>query len=115
MISYYYWLPRYDLTPTLFIFIYDSFYYFIILVSIDLLVNCHVCLTLFSRDFVFRDLEGCFRYFYRTFPMSNLTPGPDLVFHRPAFPNKESHLGFAFLFCFPFKNKTKVSGDSKSF
>ena len=115
MIAHYYLLPRYDLTPTLFILIHDSFYYLIILVFIDFLVNCHVCLTLFSRDFVFRNLEGCFRYFYHTFPMSNLTPGPDLVFHRPAFLNKESHLGFSFLFCFSLKNKTKISDDSKSF
>ena len=27
----------------------------------------------------------------------------------------ESHLGFSFLFCLPFKNKTKISGASKSF
>ena len=32
------------------------------------------------------------------------------------FQNKESHLGFSFLFCLPFfKNKTKISDDSKSY
>ena len=51
MIGHYYLLLRYDLTPVLFIFIYDSFYYLIIsLVFIDFLVNRHVCFTLISRD-----------------------------------------------------------------
>ena len=32
---------------------HDSFYYLIIsLVSIDFLINCHICLTLFSRDLI---------------------------------------------------------------
>ena len=53
--------------------------------------------------------------FYCTFPIGNLTLGPDSMFHKPIFLNKESHLGFYFLFCFPFKNKTKISGDSNSF
>ena len=35
----------------------------------------------------FRDLEGCYG-FYRTFPISNLTPEPDPVFHRPHFPKQ---------------------------
>ena len=35
----------------------------IILVSIDLLVNYHVCVTLFSRDPIFRNLEGCYGLF----------------------------------------------------
>ena len=63
----------------------------------------------------FRVLEGCYG-FYRTFSISNLTPKPKFgFFHKPPFPNKESHLKFSFLFCFPFKNKTKISGNSKSF
>ena len=62
------------------------------------------------------DLEGCYGL-YRTFPISNLTPSPDLVFFIDhIFQNKESHLGFSFLFCFSLKkNKTKISDDSKSF
>ena len=53
MIVHYYLLLRYDLTPTLLIFMHDSLYYLIIsLVSIDFLINCHTCLTLFSRDFI---------------------------------------------------------------
>ena len=44
-------LLRYDLTPTLLILMHDSFYYLTIsLVYIDFLINCCICLTLFSRD-----------------------------------------------------------------
>ena len=54
--------------------------------------------------------------FHRTFPISNLTPGPRLGFPRLAFSYQESHLGFFFLILFfPFKIKTKISGDSKPF
>ena len=78
MIAHYYLLPRYTLTPTLLILIHDSFYYLIILlVSINFLVNYHVYFTLLSRD----ELRGVFRSFYRTFSISNLTSGPDSIFH----------------------------------
>ena len=54
--------------------------------------------------------------FHRTFPISNLTPGPRLDFPKPAFSYHKSHLGvFLSYFVFPFKIKTKISGDSKPF
>ena len=69
----------------------------IMLISIDFLTNCHDCRL------------------YRTFLISNLTLGPFLVFYRSHFPNKELYLEFSFLFCLPFKNKTKISGVSSHF
>ena len=59
--------------------IMNYFWTMIVLVSMDLLVNCHVCFTLFSRDPFLRGLEGCYGL-YRTFPISNLIPGPKLRF-----------------------------------
>ena len=51
MIALYYLLLRYDLIHTLLILMHHSIYYLIILlVSIDFLINCHTCFTLFSRD-----------------------------------------------------------------
>ena len=83
-----------------------SFDYFV-------LIDIH-SVSIFDQT-VCRDLEG--RYgLYHTFPISNLTSmGIFGFFHKSHFPNKESHLGFSFLFCLPFKNKTKISGNSKSF
>ena len=53
---------------------------------------------------------------HRTFPISNLTLGLKLGFSQTCFSFQELHLRF-FLsnFVFPLKNKTKISGDSKSF
>ena len=79
----------------------------------SILIDCHVSFILLVETRL-RDLEGCYG-FCRTFPISNLTPEPDPIFVDHLFQNKESHLGFSFLFCLPFKNKTKISGDSKSF
>ena len=59
----------------------------IILVSIDLLVNCHVYFTLFSKDPFFRSLEGCYGL-YHTFPISNLIPEPRLRFFTDSFSKK---------------------------
>ena len=68
-------------------------------VFIDSLIDCHVSFISLVETRL-RDLEGCYG-FYRTFPISNLTPEPDPVFHRPTFfQNKESHLGFFFLILF---------------
>ena len=54
-----------------------------------------------SRD-PFRDLEGCYGL-YRTFPISNLTPEPDLVFHRPPFPKQGvTFRVFLSYFVYPF-------------
>ena len=62
-----------------------------------------------------RDLEGCYGP-YRTFLISNLTPEPDPVFRRSPFPKPGVALRvFLSYFVYPFKNKTKISGDSKSF
>ena len=84
MIVHYYSLLRYDFTLTLFIFMHDSFYYLIIsLISINFFINFHTCFTLFSRP-VFMDLGGCYGL-YRTFPTSNLTPGPRLGFSQTCF------------------------------
>ena len=47
---------------------------------------------------------------YRTFPIGNLTSGPRFGFFRPAF-----RVFFLSYFVFPFKIKTKISGDSKPF
>ena len=53
---------------------------------------------------------------YRTFPIGNLTSEPKLCFLILAFSYQESYLGFFFLILFfPFKIKTKISGDSKPF
>ena len=64
--------------------IITCFWYIIILVSIDLLVNCHVCFTLFSRDSFLRGLKGCYGL-YCTFPISNLTPEPRFGFSQTVF------------------------------
>ena len=82
--AYHYLLLRYDPTPTLLILMHDSFYYLIIsLISINFFINFHTCFTLFSRP-VFMDLGGCYGL-YRTFPTSNLTPGPRLGFSQTCF------------------------------
>ena len=61
MIVHYYLLSRYTLIPTLSILIHDSFYYLIISVLlINFLINCHIYLTLFSRNSFLRGLEGCY-------------------------------------------------------
>ena len=53
-------------------------------VSIVFLTNCHdCCILLVETDF--RDLEECYGL-YRTFPISNLTSEPNLIFHIPLFP-----------------------------
>ena len=63
----------------------------------------------------FRDLEGYYGL-HRTFPISNLTPEPDPVFRRSPFPKPRVALRvFLSYFVYPFKNKTKISGDFKSF
>ena len=54
-------------------------------VFIDLFINCHNCFILLVERPIFRDLEGCYGI-YRTFPINNLTPKPDPIFHRPPFP-----------------------------
>ena len=59
--------------------IMTCFWTLIILVSIDFLVNCHACFTLFSRDPFFKSLEGCYSL-YHTFPISNLIPEPSFGF-----------------------------------
>ena len=52
---------------------------------------------------------------YRTFPTSNLTPEPDPVFRRPSIPKYGvTFRVFLSYFFYPFKNKTKISGDFKS-
>ena len=79
--------------------IMTCFWFVITLVSIDFLTNCHVCFILLVETHFSKDLEGCYGL-YRIFPISNLTPEPDPIFHRPTFPNKESHLGFLFLILF---------------
>ena len=108
-------LPRYASALTLtIVHACFSFHCVIILVPIRFPYQLPWLLYFIGRDPLFRDLEGCYGL-YRTFLISNLTSEPDLVFHWPPFPNNESHLGFSFLFCLPFKNKTKISGDSKSF
>ena len=86
--------------------IMTSFWTVIILASIDLLVNCHVCFTLFSRDPFLGALRGVM-VFTIPFQLVTWSPNSVLVFHRLSFPNKESHLGFYFLFCFPLKIKQK--------
>ena len=48
--------------------------------------------------------------FHRTFPISNLTPESRLVFL-----SRVILTVFLSYFVFPLKNKTKLSGDSKSF
>ena len=94
MIAHYYFMLRYDLTPILFIFMHDLFYYLIILlVSIDFLINCHTCFTLFSKDLIIG-----FKWMLR------LTTVP---FNRKNV--------FVSYFIFSYKNKTKISDDSKSF
>ena len=81
MIVRYYLLPRYTLIPTLPIFIHDSLYYLIIsLVSIDFLINCHTCFTLFSRDLIIGLREVLWLTHHHTFPISNLTFGSDFGF-----------------------------------
>ena len=78
------------------------------------LINCHDCFILLVET-RFRDLEGCYGL-YRTFLISNLTPEPDPVFRKITFSKIRScTLGFLSYFVYPFKNKTKISGDSKSF
>ena len=64
--------------------IITCFWYIIILVFIDLLVNCYICLTLFSRDSFLRGLEVCYSL-YRTFPISNLTFEPIFGFSHLVF------------------------------
>ena len=64
--------------------IITCFWFMIILVSINLLVNCHVCFTLFSRDSFLRGLKGCYGL-YCTFPISNLTPEPRFGFSQTVF------------------------------
>ena len=94
------------------------FWSMIILVSIDLLVNYHVCFTLLVETH-FRGLDECYG-FSRTFPISDLTPmtwppDPDLVFYRPVFHLRVTFRVFLSYFIFPFKNKTKINDDSKFF
>ena len=55
------------------------FWTMIIFSIIDLLVNCHVCFTLFSRDPFFRNLEECYSV-YCTFLISNMIHEPRLRF-----------------------------------
>ena len=52
--------------------------------------------------------------FKGTFPIGNLIPGPRLGFSKTRFSKNYGviFLGFYFLFYFPFKNKSKISGDS---
>ena len=67
------------------------------LVSTDLQINCHSYLDLFNRDLYLR-LRGVLPY--GTFSKNNLTSKPRLGFQKHTFPNKESFLGFYFLFFF---------------
>ena len=54
-------------------------------------------------------------FYHRTFPIVNLTLDPNSIFHRHVFPLGVTFRVFFFLIIFPFKNKTKISGDSKNF
>ena len=66
-----------------------SYVHDIFRVFIDLLINCHDCFIL-SVETHFRDLEGCYGL-YHTFPISNLTPEPNLIFRRPTISKTRSH------------------------
>ena len=53
--------------------------------------------------------------FHRIFPIGNLTPKPKLSFSQTCFPSRVTLKGFFFLILFfLFKNKIKISSDSKS-
>ena len=77
------------------------FWTMIILVSINLFVNCHICFTLFSKNPFFRGLEGCYSV-YHTFSISNLITGPRFKFFVDSFSKKtrSPFKGFI-LTCFP--------------
>ena len=64
--------------------IMTCFWSMIILVSIDFLINCHVCLTLFSRDPFLGTLRGV-SVFHRTFSIGNLTFELDFGFSHTVF------------------------------
>ena len=115
MIAHYYLLLRYDLTPTLLIIMHDVFYYLIIsLVFIDFLTNNHTCFTFYYQRPRYKAQKGA-TVFNRTFLISNLTPKLIFVFTYSHFLIKNHTQAFFSYFVFPFKNKTKISGDSKSF
>ena len=91
------------------------FWFVIILVSIDFLVNCYTC-SPYLVDTRFLGTERGATVFHCTFQISNLTLRPISAFIDRIFQIKSHTQGFfIFLFCFPFKNKTKISDDSKYF
>ena len=54
--------------------------------------------------------------YHHIFPIGNLTPNPNSIFHRPIFSlGVTFRIFFLSYFIFSFKNKIKVSRDSKSF
>ena len=71
----------------------------------DQLINTFA--SFYLVETYFKGLEGGYG-FYRTFPISNLTPEPRLWFFTYLFFLQESHLGFFFLILFfPLKIKQK--------
>ena len=59
--------------------------------------------SLYQQRLDFRDLEGCYGP-YCTFPISNLTPELDQVFHRPPFPKQGVTFRVFFLILFTLLN-----------
>ena len=91
----------------LFVLMLDLFYYSIILlISIDFLVNCLACFTLFSRDPFLATQRGVMTH-HHTFPIANLTPKFKLNFSKTCFSFKSHTQGFYFLFCFSLKKQNK--------
>ena len=78
-------------------------------------MNCHNFFNSFSRGRTYTGLKGC----YGSLPyLPNKKPDPRTqtrFFTDPFFPSEVTLRVFLYHFVFPFKNKTKISGDSKSF
>ena len=93
--------PDHSLYIFWFSYVHDWFEY-----PLTFHVDWHVSFILLVET-RFRDLEGCYSL-YRTFPISNLTLEPDLVFHRPLFQKQGVTLRvFLSYFVYPLKIKQK--------